>query len=119
MASTEKDSILHSILSNKANSEAASNFGGESGTIESAIASTVDCKSDVDLESGEEDDSKRIFHVDRRKISSVAQNNQDEELQNLGLDVYNQEDFEHGKKFILCCNFCDVGHSGTGKNTAT
>lgn len=39
---------------------------------------------------------KAKFHVNRNKISAVATNQQEMELQNLGLDVYNQDEFEQG-----------------------
>jgi len=42
---------------------------------------------------------KKKFHIDASKIQSVPVDEQNDELQNLGLQVYNQETFEQGQYY--------------------
>lgn len=48
-----------------------------------------------------ESNAKLTFHVDTARIQSVPCSEQHSELQNLGLQVYNQDAFEQGLCFVF------------------
>lgn len=45
--------------------------------------------------------SRVTFHVDTARIQSVPSSEQNSELQNLGLQVYNQDAFEQGERVVF------------------
>ena len=101
MASSDGSSLLHSLLSSKASTSHYAEVLDQQ-TVENCSTSNDACKTGNDPHD-EEKVAKAVFHVDRSKISAVSANDQESELQLLGLDVYNQDDFEHGKYFIFTC----------------
>ena len=51
--------------------------------------------------SGQRSESRKLFHVDTTQLRAVPLSQQASEIQNLGLTVYNQQEFETGTKTVF------------------
>ena len=50
---------------------------------------------------GQLSESRKMFHVDTTQLRAVPLSQQASEIQNLGLTVYNQQEFETGMKTVF------------------